>query len=162
MTTPAVCILDKPKKKAMYLFFGQGLRGRNFGVTLEQKGNRLEVLLTAPARRRLVYRIYDGFPSLEKHPEADPPMRVEAGEEIVIPYRIFVEDCESIPDLFHFFVKKQTELYEGEVTSSFPFSAFWKLSEDKRNRKHFNEEDGFYTMDGLDAGLCGQWQAGWV
>ncbi|MBQ3861188.1 MAG: hypothetical protein II779_11710, partial [Clostridia bacterium] len=78
MALPCVCVLRRSEKRAFMLFFDQGQHGRNHGVTLEQTGDELLIRLRAPAKRRLVYHWYDGYPSLREQPEADPPLTVSA------------------------------------------------------------------------------------
>ncbi|MBO4297215.1 MAG: hypothetical protein J5998_00325 [Clostridia bacterium] len=165
MAAPCVCVLNKAGQEAFLLFTGQGAHGLNFGVTLEQIGDRLRVTLRAPARRKLVYRWYEGYPSLRENPEADAPMTIREGEETVIPHRVYAAPCEDIPALYRLFFEKRSDLFTGGAEACLPFSAFWEMTEAEMNRNHFEEKEGFYALnalDGRDTSKFGQWQCGWV
>ena len=144
MTLPCVCVLRKSEKKALMLFFEQSQHGLNHGVTLEQTGDMLTIRLRAPAKRRLVYRWYDGYPSLRENPEADLPLSVKEGDETVIAHRLFVFDCEDIPALYRAFFEKRSLLYTASAHANLPFSHFWHIAEEQHNLEHFNEDEGFY------------------
>lgn len=88
MACPCVCVLNRKTREAFLLFTNQGAHGLNHGVTLTQKGDRLTVSLRAPAKRSLVYRWYEGVPSLRENPEADAPLCVNSGDETVISHRV--------------------------------------------------------------------------
>ena len=172
MATPCVCIYQKHIGEAILLFFEQGNHGLNHGLTLEQKGDSLEIKLMAPAKRRLVYRWYqeseDGkmqpFPSLRPNPEADIDMSVNEGEETVITHRIYQYPCKSITQLYRYFFEKRNELYQGGAVAELPFSAYWKMAKDLLNELHFYEEYGFYSLEALEDTnrIPSQWQPGWV
>ena len=164
MALPCVCVLRRSEKRAFMLFFEQGQHGLNFGVTLEQTGDELLIRLRAPAKRRLVYHWYDGYPSLREQPEADPPLSVTAGEETVIRHRVFTFDCEDIPALFRAFFEKRSMLYTAGAHASLPFSRFWELAEEELNTAHFDEKEGYYAQQpiGSNPSWFAKWQAGWV
>ncbi len=165
MAAPCVCLFNKRSKKGFMLFFEQGAKSLNHGVSLDQVGDELSITLRAPAKRRLVYRWYEGIPSLRENPSADAPMSVQAGEEIAIAHRAFVFDCEDIPALYRAFFEKRALLYHASAHASLPFSAFWDMAMDEMNLTHFEEKEGFYTLDALsrpNLSHFGVWQAGWV
>ncbi len=158
LATPAVCLWDKVGKEALFLFTQQGCLGRNFGVTLEQRGDQLEILLSAPARRRWIY----GTGTI---PDAQRPFPVEKGTEIRIAHRTILSPCESIPQMYRQFMEHQLKLYQGQVEPSMPFSECWRLSEEKHNRDHFLEAEGHYTgcaYRSAEFNKFGDWQTGWV
>ncbi len=163
MAVPCVCV--RVGKEAFLLFTRQGDHGLNYGVTLEQTGDVLRVTLRAPAKRDLVYRWYEGYPSLKENPEADAPMKVRKGEETVIPHRVFTAPCEDIPALYRLFFEQRAALYAGGAEACLPFSAFMDMTEREMNRNHFEEKEGFYALNALDgretSKFC-QWQCGWV
>ena len=165
LAVPCVCVLNKREKQAFMLFFNQGAHGLNHGVTLTQEGDLLHVTLRAPAKRRLVYRWDGGVPSLYSHPEADRPLSVRAGEETVIPHRVFTFPCEDIPSLYRAFFEKRAQLFSGNPPACLPFSAFWDMSEAHYNETRFNEEGAFYMLGNYpetETNRFSQWQAGWV
>ncbi len=164
MALPCVCVLRKSEKRAFMLFFEQGQHGLNHGVTLEQTGDELLIRLRAPAKRRLVYHWYDGYPSLREQPGADPPLEVRAGEETVITHRVFTFDCEDIPALFRAFFEKRSMLYRAGAHANLPFSRFWELAEAEQNGTHFDEKEGYYALQpvGSHPSWFAKWQAGWA
>lgn len=165
MATPCVCVLNKVSHQALMVFFNQGAHGLNHGVTLERTGDCLKIRLRAPAKRRLVYRWYDGVPSLRENPEADAPLKVRAGEETVIPHRVFAFACEDIPALFRAFFEKRSMLYHGSAQANLPFSAFWDFAEAQLNAEHYSKTQRMYALnaqDGRESSRFGFWQAGWV
>lgn len=165
MSVPCVCVLDRRRSEAFMLFTQQGAHGLNHGVTVEQSGNELLIRLRAPAKRRLVYRWYEGVPSLRENPEADAPLKVSAGEETVIVHRVFTFPCRSVTDLFRAFFDRRRELYHGEEHASLPFSAFGDMAVKEHDESHFVEDEGYYALaaqDGRDTSPYSKWQAGWV
>ncbi len=158
LATPAICLWNRVSKEALFIFTKQGCFGRNFGVTLEQKGHQLNVIINAPARRRKVYGM--GIIS-----DAERLFPVKKGTKIRIAHKTILRPCASIPQMYRQFMEYQLKLYHGEVASAFPFSEFWKLSEEKRNRDHFLEEEGYYTECAYrspDFNKFGDWQSGWT
>lgn len=165
MALPCVCVLRKSKKWAFILFFEQGQHGLNHGVTLEQTGDELLIRLSAPAKRRLVYRWFDGYPSQREVPSADTPLNVTKGDETIIAHHVFTFECEDIPALFRAFFEKRSLLYSAGAHANLPFSHFFKWAEAEHNETHFNEKEGYYAMQPIGSRgdiPFAQWQAGWV
>ncbi len=165
MAAPCVCVFDRAAREGFILAFDQGAHGLNHGVSLERRGDILAIRLRAPAKRRLVYRWYEGVPSLRENPEADAPLKVTAGDETVIPHRMFCFPCESVTALYREFFEKRYALFHGRAQANLPFSAYWDMVEKQLNLTHFVEDGGFYALnarDGRNASRFGEWQAGWV
>jgi len=166
MAAPCVCIFNKVSKQGFMLFFEQGAHGLNHGVTLEQEGELLHIFLRAPAKRRLVYRWSEGkFPSLQTIPDADTPLSVKKGTETVIAHRVLSFPCADIPSLYRAFFEQRALMYRAGAHASLPFSAFWDMSEEQLNASHFDEAQGHYRLDTMEASKNNkytQWQAGWV
>lgn len=166
MAMPCVCVLDKVARKSFILTFDQQANGMNLGVSLEQCGDKLTITISAPAARRIVYRWYDGYPSLAPLPEADPPMRVVKGQDTVIYHRANISLCRDVCELYEQFFAARAELStSAHAHASVPFSHFFECAEREFNAAHFIEEHGFYSLnaqDGRDKSVFGQWQAGWV
>ena len=165
MACPCVCVLNRKTREAFLLFTNQGAHGLNHGVTLIQSGDKLTVSLRAPAKRSLVYRWYEGVPSLRENPEADAPLRVNPGDETVILHRVFTLPCEDVPSLYRAFFELRHILYAPAAQANLPFSRYFKIKEERMNSAHFVEEYGLYTLnarDGRDSSRFGWWQAGWV
>jgi len=162
MTVPCVCVFRKSLKEAFMVFFNQGDHGLNHGVTLEQKGDQLSVILRAPAKRRLVYRWYEGIPSLRENPAADAPLKVEAGDETVIPHQVTTFPCADITELYRVFFEKRHQHFSGKAQANLPFSAFWDIAEEVMNEKYFIEKEGYYSQVENNVLPDGVWQSGWV
>ena len=164
MAMPCVCVLDKTRGEGFMLFTNQGDHGLNHGVSLEQTSDALTIRLRAPAKRRLVYRWYDGVPSLRENPSADAPLKVAAGTETIIPHRVLTFPCRDIPALFEAFFKKRHELFNAGEPANLPFSAFWEMAREQHDAEHFEEKEGLYTLQSRErwTSRFSQWQSGWV
>ena len=165
MSTPCVCILNKKEKKSFMLFFNQGDHGLNHGVSLDQIGDSLIIRLRAPSKRRLVYHWYDGIPSCRENPSMDKPLSVKNGDVTTIPHKIYVSDCEDIPELFSQFFARRYDFSSETAHANLPFSHFWELAEKQINDTHYLENLEMYTLDAQDGRRTshfGVWQAGWV
>lgn len=162
LSVPCICLLRKSAKEGFILFFEQGEHGLNHGVTLEQCGNKLKLILRAPAKRRLVYRWYDGIPSLQENPEADPPLKVAAGEKTRIRHQVYTFPCEDITELYRVFFEKRSEHFCAKPHANLPFSAFWDIAQEQMNSKYFIEKEGFYSQVESNVLPHGVWQSGWV
>jgi len=164
MATPCVLALNRKTREAFAVFFEQGAHGRNHGVSLEQTGDILTIRLQAPARRREIYRWFDGYPSLRQVPGEDPALCVTAGTETVISHRVFTFACEDIPALYQFLFEKSREMYTGAVPPCLPFSAFYDMVENLMNRAYYVEEEAFYALEDQRraASPYATWQPGWV
>lgn len=165
LAVPCVCVLNKKTEQAMILYFSQGAHGLNFGVTLEQRENQLTIALRAPAKRRLVYRWYEGIPSLAENPGADAPLRVTVGTETVIPHRVHTFPCKDIAGLYRTFFELRDAYADTTIPAVLPFSQFWQYAEDEHNRTHYDAEKKYYTLsavDGRKRSCFDDWQVGWV
>ncbi len=165
LAVPCVCIMNKKSGEGFILYFAQGAHGLNFGVTLEQEGDRLTVQLRAPAKRRLVYRWRKMVPGLQPLPAADETLDVATGTETVIPHRVHTFPCADIPALYKTFFELRDQYSDTEIPASVPFSKCWQHAEDEHNRTHYDSEQKYYTlsaMDGRTRSCFDDWQVGWV
>lgn len=161
MAAPCVCILDKSSEQGIIIVFDQGQHGLNHGVSLDQTGDELRIRLRAPAARRLVYRWFEGCPSLEPLPDADPALSVNKGDTTVIPHLIHTFPCKDISSLYHEFFKLRAEISSGKTPANMPFSHYWKLAENLADGC-FIPGENFYSLLSLGDSINLQWQAGWV
>lgn len=163
MAAPCVCVLNKAIHESFMLFFNPQVMRRNLGVTLEQRGDELEIRLRAPAKRRLVYRWYDGYPSLEPLPEADPPLSVCAGDELEIVHNAYVDHCSDIPELFKLFFDRRAMLFHAQAHDCLPFSEYFSELEHELNEHRYMECYGLLALGSRENdSRFNQWQAGWV
>lgn len=162
LTVPCVCVFRKSLQEGFILWFEQGEHGLNHGVTLEQTGDRLAIRLQAPAKRRLVYRWYEGIPSLRENPGADAPLCVRAGEETVIRHQAHTFPCQDIAELYSVFFDLRDQNSQVGEQANLPFSAFWDLAQDLMNHRYFVEKEGFFSELETNEMPEGRWQAGWV
>ena len=163
MAAPCVCVLNKAAGESFMLFFNPQVMGRNLGVTLEQRGDELEIRLRAPAKRRLVYRWYDGYPSLKPLPEADPALAVRAGDELEIAHDVFVDECRDIPELYRLFFERRAVRFHAQAHACLPFSEYFSELERELNEHRYMEQYGLLALGAReDDSRFNQWQAGWV
>jgi hypothetical protein len=165
LAVPCVCVMNKKSGEGFILYFAQGAHGLNFGVTLEQEGDRLTVQLRAPAKRRLVYRWRQMVPGLKPLPAADEALDVAAGTETVIPHRVHTFPCADIPTLYKVFFELRDRYSDTDIPAMLPFSKCWQHAEDEHNRTHYDSVQKYYTlsaMDGRKRSCFDDWQVGWV
>ncbi len=163
MAAPCVCVLSRAAQQSFMLFFNPQAMGRNLGVTLEQRGDELEIKLRAPARRRLVYRWYGGYPSLEPLPEADPPLALRAGDELEIAHDVHIDKCRDIPELYRLFFERRAVRFHARAHNCLPFSEYFGLMERELNEHRYMEQYGLLALGRRENdSRFNQWQAGWV
>ena len=161
MAMPCVCLFDKRNNEGFIVVFDQGAHGLNHGVCLDQTGDELRIRLRTPAKRRLVYRWYDGYPSLRENADADAPLKVCAGDKTAIHHKIYSFPCADINGLYTEFFKIRSKLCGGKTPANLPFSHYWELSR-KLADECFIEGENFYSLLSLGDSINAQWQAGWV
>jgi len=159
LSAPYVCIYRKSLGGRRIMSTTQQVHGLNLGISLDQKGDELLISLQAPAKRRLVYRWYEGYPSLRENPEADPPLSVKAGQWTQIDHLYEVFPCSSISALYEKLFELRYSRPVKQHNTVLPFSAFWKLSEEKANKLFFIDGENFYRLPSMGEK---HWQAGWV
>ncbi len=165
LTVPCVCVLNKRTQQGFMVFFDQGAHGLNHGVTLEQQGDLLHVTLRAPAKRRLVYRWYDGVPSLRVNDHVDAPLSVKAGDETHIRHDVYTFPCADIPALYEAFFEQRHRHLDGSIPASLPGSTLSSMLQNLFDTLRYNEEYKLYHLDTLEKSARNKftfWQAGWV
>jgi hypothetical protein len=86
-----------------------------------------------------------------------------SGDEVVLHIRIHSFACARLQDLFDRFVDIRKSLAGTIVVKhELPFSAAWKIQEEKYNRMNWDETLGYYAVGGRDDFLYSHWQIGWV
>jgi hypothetical protein len=145
----------------------QGSRLGNHGLTVETNAERTacRFLVTAPAVREFRQDHCKALPS------DDRGVAWKSGDTLVLRFQVAVFAAPALQALFDRFC----ELRKGGLNpavrhESLPFSAAWRLVEEKSNQDNWVEDLGYYkmapnahtTFEVQENPLCFLWQLGWV
>jgi len=143
--TPAVGCYRPQEKTGIWLLTPQGTEVGDSGLTVEETSDRGQavVSVTAPGvREGTKYAM-----CTTQVPSDDHAADLAEGEAITLQLRLYFFTCPHVQYLFDRFAVIRKDL-TGPVRlfHGLPFSAAWKLLEDKYNRDNWWEEPGFYTQ----------------
>jgi hypothetical protein len=149
------------------MFTEQGSHFGNHGLTVELCGEgACRFLLTAPSVREFRQQ-HCKNPT----PSDDRGVSWSEGDEITLRIVITVFETPQLQTLFDRYCDfRKCSLYRSESHCELPYSAGWKIIEEKYNRDNWVEEDGYYklapnfhtTFETASKPLCFLWQIGWV
>ena len=165
-SVPCMGFYSPSKKHGFLIVTEQGSRFGNHGLTVERcEDGACRFLLTAPSVRELRQEHCKASPS------DDRGVSWAAGDEITLKLHVAVFEAPVLQVLFDRFCDlRKSTLNPSASRCELPFSAGWKIIEEKVNRDNWVEEEGFYklapnfhtTFDTVDKPLCFIWQVGWV
>lgn len=160
LATPAIGFYAEASGQGFWLMTTQGNALGDYGLGIEETRDRDRAILsiTAPLVRELYsYRICD-----MRHPSEDVPRDFEAGNEVVITFRICGFSATGLQSLFDRFATARKELTPTQPPrSTLPYSACFALQEAKFNRENFVPEHGYYSV-GPRTMFLQDWQIGWT
>ncbi|MBT4511675.1 MAG: hypothetical protein HOC20_05645 [Chloroflexi bacterium] len=122
--------------------------------------------MTAPSVRELYHNHCK-----EETPSDDRGVAWSEGDEITLKLVVAVFEAPQLQGLFDRFCDlRKCSLYTSEPRCKLPYSAGWKIIEEKYNRDNWVEADGYYklapnfhtTFETASEPLCFLWQIGWV
>ncbi len=104
--TPALCFFSPALKKGFILLLNQQSRLGNYGLSVAENAEQdsCRFLMTAPAVRKLAAGFGDFHPSGDKAPDW------KAGAFLDIPFRVYVFNAASIPDLLTKFMQVRKDV----------------------------------------------------
>lgn len=165
-TTPSIAYYNRHEEKGCILLTKQGNIYGNFGVRVSESKDRRSAVaaIESPAVRPSIYR-----EGRTDSPSPDTGAALQTGGFIEIPFQIFVFEAHSIQDLYTCFAEVRDSL-TGPVTlkHSLPFSAAWRIYEEKYNRDNWNDAYGYYAVgtrnhwEGGNHNKYQDWQPGWT
>ncbi len=166
-SVPCMGFYSPSQKQGFLLFSEQGSCFGNHGLTVERCGKgSCRFLLTAPSVRELYHNHCK-----EPTPSDDRGVAWSAGDEITLKLVVTAFEAPQLQGLFDRFCDlRKCSLYTSEPRCKLPYSAGWKIIEEKYNRDNWVEEDGYYklapnfhtTFETASKPLCFLWQIGWV
>lgn len=163
-TTPAICFFNPVNKKAFIWLFEQKTDLGENGIHINESDDRSKATLRLEApgiRRKTLYTM-----SSTKTPSWDRPATMKTGDSVMLKFRIFEFHADRVQDLFDRFFEVRLDLAGNpEVRNEVPFSAAWKMLEEKYNRDNWREQGGhhYYALGVTgDKGAGSDWQIGWV
>ncbi len=131
----------------------------DIGMTLEENDSRTQATFSvvAPCVRQ-DWRYYSMSMA---HRSKDRGHDFQPGDRVQLRFRLHFFPCSEIQGLFDRFREIRTDITSaGKLVQQLPFSAAWRIQEEKYNRENWNEEDGYYRVGNSDSPYD-DWQVGW-
>ncbi|MEA4889985.1 MAG: hypothetical protein VB070_11035 [Clostridiaceae bacterium] len=160
MATPCAGVFMPVRSSGFLLLFESATPFGYTGVKLTEAPDRLSARLEleAPAVRRKKYTMMrSGSPS------DDRGAAFRQGDRICLRFRLVLFECPDVSTLFKaFFDRRKLMAAAARSPHSVPFSAAYRIIEQKYNHTQWNREYGYY-MDGPESEdtIYSDWQAGW-
>lgn len=162
-TTPCLCFYHPGAELGVILLTEQGNAWGNHGLTVEESDDRRRAVLRieSPAvRRETLYTM-----CTTATPSWDRAANLREGDEIMIRFRRIVFPARCVQDLYHCFCAVRADVTEPPLRrEELPFSAAWRIVEEKYQRENWCEE-GYYHVAPRHAAAenrYADWQTGWV
>ena len=160
MSTPAIGFYVPKTRQGLWLLTDQRTGLGDTGLTIEESLNRKSayISLTAPhVREKYKYRI-----CTTTQPSDDRGADFKMNDQVQLRFRVYSFPCPTIQALFDRFVEIRKDL-SGPVMlhHELPFSAGWKIQEEKYNRSNWVDSYGYYSV-GMRDNRYEDWQPGWT
>lgn len=142
----------------------QGSRFGNHGFTFERKEEGVRLIVSAPCVREF----------RQDHCKAvasdDRAVDWEKGDQLTMFLRVSIFEGHRLQSLFDHYAGIRKALNPSSPCHVIPFSAAWKIVEEKFNLSNWVEHHGYYklapnfhtTFEVAEDPLCFLWQLGWV
>ena len=160
LATPAVAVFDPDRQRGCLILFEPMTAYGTTGVRFEESPDRTRATLSieAPAVRATRYAMIN-----PDHPSDDRGAAFAAGDRVALRLRLFLFDCPAIPDLFGFFFRHRQDMAgDTRLVHGLPWSAAYRIIEDKYNRTQYNDRYHYYRLTPkTETSVYGDWQAGW-
>lgn len=144
----------------------QGSRFGNHGLTVERgpDGKGIRFLVSAPCVREFRQDHCRAVPS------ADLAADWHEGDSLTLRFRVMLFPAADPQGLFDRYAAIRKSLNRSAPREELPFSAAWRLLEEKYNRDNWDDVHGYYkmapnphtTFEIAEDPLCFLWQLGWV
>lgn len=166
VSAPGMGFHSPSRRQGFLLLTTQQTRFGNSGLTVETSaGGRLgRFLVTAPCVREFRQDHCKAVPSDDRAADW------EAGDSVTLRFRLCFFPAPELQKLFEQFCLLRKDLNPSERQEELPFSAAWKLLEEKYQRENWVEKQGYFkmapnahtTFEVAENPLCFLWQLGWV
>ena len=142
----------------------QGSRLGNHGLTVKRDGNGIRLIVSAPCVREFRQDHCKALPS------ADCAADWATGDSLEFRLRVVIYRNILLQSIFSAYAALRKTLNPSEPRHTLPFSAAWRIVEDKYNQSNWVEQHGYYkmapnfhtTFEVAGDPLCFLWQLGWV
>lgn len=162
MSTPAIGLWERGRKKSTWMLSQQASEWGNNGITIAEDKDQmvLHCSVMAPCVREGVCFI--GSSTL---PSWDSGRNIKTGDKVSLRLNIYSNDCQGfIPDFYQQYhnIRRDISGEPGLNKHQLPFSAAWQLHEDDYNNKKWSDKHGYYYA-GFPPNVVPveHWMAGW-
>jgi len=160
LATPAVGIHFMQTRKGLWLLTPQGGKWGHYGIDVEESDDRRQatVRITQPfMREKVMYKMLN-----RECPSYDRPADFAVGDVVEFRFRVHAFNCQDIPSLMsRFLTIRKTFSDVARDVEVLPFSAAWRIQEEKYNRENWVETHGYYAVE-INHSPQRVWTAGWV
>src|SRR5208282_3581535 len=142
VAAPAMGFQSAARRQGFLLFTTQGTRLGNTGLTVERmaEGRHARFLLTAPCVREFRQDHCRAVPS------DDRAVTWNTGESLKLRLRVCFFAAPELQRLFDRFCELRKGLNPSEPANELPFSAAWKMLEEKYHRDNWDENSGYFKL----------------
>lgn len=161
MSTPAIGFYAPSTKKSFWMLTPQATRLGDSGIDIEETADRDEAKIsyTAPVvREKYRYSIADTHTK-----STDMGATFNAGDSVILSFRIYNDDCNNIQGLFDQFTRIRNDVipHSSAEPAIRSFSNTFAIQQEKYNRYNFEPKFGYYSV-GLRENASQDWQIGWT
>lgn len=160
LATPCIGYYDPKGKTGYLLFCGQGNSLGNLGLTFQEDLKKGEAVLTlsTPCVRQKKYAM-----CTTQARSDDRGALLRRGARVVLAWEEITFPCESRTAFLRAFFRLRIRPGVRRThPDGVPWSAAYRVIEDKYNARNWVEQPGFYKSSEAASGHCRQWQTGWV
>lgn len=159
MASPHIGVFDPRHRQGAFVIYDPFRNGHESGVTFRENDDRASAALSiaTPGVRAGTRYSCCTTRMISNDRGAD----MEAGDSMSVRVRFDVFACDRIPDLFARLLEiRSLPAGDSSLATEFPFSAAWKILEEKYNRDNWNPA-GYYRI-GMGENRQQDFQTGWA
>lgn len=129
------------------------------GLTVEENDSRTRVTFAVVAP--CVREDWRYYAMSTAHKSEDRGQDFETGDRVQLRFHLHFFQCSEIQDLFDRFREIRKDISgSGKLVQQLPFSAAWRILEEKYNRENWKEAGGYFRVGDSDSPYD-DWQVGW-
>lgn len=160
MATPYVGVYFPHEKKSFQILAPHNTPYSYTGFKVYEAENEKSayIQLEAPAVRQTRYLWMDSNAQSD-----DRGYDFTEGDKVTVDFRLYMNDCSDVPELYQKYCDVRKDI-SGNVKlhNQLPFSAAFRIIEDKYIKSQWNKEDQYLRVGTIGAGKNQDWQTGWV
>lgn len=157
MATPCIGIFQRKAERGVLLYGRHIVDGLYTGFRFAEDGDRAVMEFETPGVREYEYHMCHS-----QYPSADKGARYAEGDKIELEFIAVRFPCRDVGGLFEMFWNTRGMLEKpGLFIHRLPFSAAYKIIEEKYDKTQWNEEARHWRISPYDSRFS-DWQAGWV